>query len=286
MLNRRTVLQLAIAGTLGRIGPAPAALPAAAELGNDPALLLQAYMRLAGSLDDRLVIWWMDGQRYGVTGARARLLFGMQVGMFHRFFAQPDGTYKLAMFELTYYTDLETGALLETFDNPYTGETNRVRHVRLGPEIRHQTPAGTARPDNALVREYASSMGPAVVNGDDLWIPNAVEASIRFPGERGLEILLNHYTTVHGKLHDALNATLLSAPCTLAFQNVIKWEPFMNMGDHPGHMMSRAAGRKLERVDQLPPGYLEMAERIHPKLIADPRRTLDKLSARLGDDLA
>ena len=56
----------------------------------------------------------------------ATLLFGMKVGMFQRFIREPDGSFRVAMFELTYYTDLKTGRLLETFNNPYTGETNQV----------------------------------------------------------------------------------------------------------------------------------------------------------------
>lgn len=249
----------------------------------DPAELLDAYMRLAGSHDDRLVIWWMDGMRYGVVDARAKLLFGMKVGMFHRFFRQLDGSYKLAMFELTYYTDLETGELLEEFANPYTREIDNVRHVRLGPEIRHQTSRGIARPENPMVTSYRSRLGPALVRGDHLWIPTDVEATIEFPKPTAPSILLNHYTTVHGRLSDARNPALASAPCELNFQNVLKWEPFMRMGNHPGHMMSRAAGRKLESVDELPTEYLSMAERMHGRYIADPIKTLEKLTMQIRE---
>ena len=235
-------------------------------------------MRLAGSLDDRLVIWWMDGMRYGVVDAHARLLFGMKVGMFQRFFREPDGRFRIAMFELTYYTDLDTGELLETFENPYTGEMNKVRHVRLGPEIRYQTATGIARPDNPMVKAYSSGLGPPLVRDGHIWIPLDVEATIEFPKPTAPSIVLNHYTTVHGQLDDALNPVLISAPCELNFQNILKWEPFLHMSDHPGHMMSRAAGRKLESLDGLPDDYLAMAERLHGKYIADPVATLEKLS--------
>ena len=73
-------------------GPAPAPEPD----------LLDTWIRLAAASDERLVIWWMTGQRYGVVDARSTLLYGMQVGIFQRFFAQPDGSWKIAMFELTY----------------------------------------------------------------------------------------------------------------------------------------------------------------------------------------
>jgi hypothetical protein len=247
----------------------------------DPQQLLLAFMRLGASLDDRLVIWWMDGVRYGVVDAKAEALFGMKVGMFHRFFRQADGDYKLAMFELTYYTDLASGELLEEFRNPYTGETNRVSHVRLGPEIRRQTSHGLANPGSPMVQDYRSSLGPAMINGDQLWIPTSVQATIKFPKPTAPEILLNIYTTVQGRLSDAVNPDLLSAPATLAFQNVLKWEPFMRMGDRPGHMMSQASGAKLHSIDELPADYLVCAEAKQPQLIKDPVATLASLTRDL-----
>lgn len=289
MITRRDALRVIAGGAVslsaGFIRPSNAAAERDPGILDKPEELLTAFMRLSGSLDDRLIIWWMEGLRYGVVDARAKLLFGMQVGMFHRFFRQADGSYKFAMFELTYYTDLATGELLEEFENPYTGETNRVSHVRLGPEVRHQTVHGLANPDNPMVHDYNSKLGPALIRGDDIWIPTDVEARIVFPKPTAPEIILNLYTTVHGRLSDALNPELVSAPATLAFQNILKWEPFMHMGDHAGHLMSRAAGRKLESVDDLPGYYLDMAERKHAKFIADPIATLEPLTRNLSSSI-
>ena len=243
---------------------------------SNPDRLLEAYVRLSGAMDDRLVIWWMEGVRYGVINAKAKALYGMKAGLFHRFYRQPDDSYKIAFFELTYYTDLRTGALLEEYDNPYTGKTNRVRHVRLGPEIRLLDTNGLIGPDNPMVREYRSSLGPALQSDDRVWIPTSVEAKIKFPKPTAPEILLNIYTTIQGSVTDAFDEKLLSAPCSLEFHNVLKWEPWMEMGDHPGHLMTTASGQKLESLDQLPEAYLQMAGKIHGKYIADPRKALQR----------
>lgn len=281
-LSRRKLITLLTGLTATALVPKFAAAKGMASELDSPSELLEAYQRLSGSLDDRLVIWWMTGTRYGVVDARSTALYGMEVGMFHRWFRQDDGSFKAAFFELTYYSDPETGELLREFKNPYTGELNEVRHVRLGPEIRHLTVNGLSSPDNPMVQNYYSSLGPAVVNGNNLWIPTSVEATIKFPKPTAPEILLNIYTTVQGRLDDALNKALDSAPCSLEFHNVLKWEPWMQMGDHPGHMMSTASGRKLESLDELPASYRAMAEEVHGKYIADPTAAMAKQLAALG----
>jgi hypothetical protein len=281
MLNRRTLLQnFAASATSMLPWHILTAEPTAGAL-TDPSRLLEAYQRLSGSFDDRLIIWWMSGTRYGVVDAQSTALFGMEVGMFHRWYRQTDGSFKAAFFELTYYTDLETGELLNEFANPYTGKKDKVRHVRLGPEIRTLTTAGLISPDNPMVHDYRSSLGPAVTSADRVWIPTSVEATIEFPKPAAPTILLNIYTTVQGNLADAFNQKLISAPCTVEFHNILKWEPWMQMGDHPGHMMSTASGRKLESPDELPANYIAMAREVHTKYISNPIASLEKYAAQL-----
>ena len=80
----------------------------------------------------------------------------------------------------------------------------------------------------------------------------------------------------------AIDKGIVSGRCTLAFQNTLRWEPFMRMGDRPGHMMSRAAGRKLEAVDALPADYRSIAERMHPRYIENPTARLAKLTQKIS----
>ncbi len=286
-LTRRQLLRTTAGMTLAAVEAGLAQqLPASTRSGDpdDPVDALTAYVKLGAALDDRLTIWWMDGLRYGVVDQRSELMYGMKVALFQRFFAQPDGTYKLAMFELTYYTDLESGELLEEYKNPYTGIVNRVQHVRLGPEIRQATASGSARPENDTNLSYFyTRLGPPLVHGDYIWITTDVQAGIKFPSPKAPRIRLNHYLTLHGQNSAVKDQAVLSAPASLGFHNILTWEPWMRMGDHPGEMMSHAAGRKLERVDELPSDYLAMAHRVHPTYIADPLATLDRRVAEIKE---
>lgn len=288
MLSRRTLLSTAaLSPALLGLTPAGGSEPAAKNKNTElsGARLLNAFMRLAGSQDDRLVIWWFEGIRYGVADASTTALFGMKVGMFHRFFRQADGSYALAMFELTYYTDLSSGELLHEFRNPYTGELNKVRHVRLGPSIRYQSANGQFVPPDPAITEYSSQLGPALTRGEHLWIPTDVTAKIQLPSSKAPKIHINHFTTISGNLVDATNPEIKSAAAMINFQNILRWEPWMRMGDHPGAMMSRAAGLKLESLDELPPEYLAIAHQQHEKLIRDPIATLDKKVGQIKAEL-
>ena len=287
MLTRRDTLRLSAGLSLGlgalavTLGGVAAAAGSGSSSGLDnPQQRLTTFMRLAAALDDRLVIWWMNGIRYGVVDAICRPLHGMQVGMFHQFEKQADGTWRFAVFELTYYTDLESGALLENYANPYTGDTNRVVHVRLGPTIRTQSAAGQTVPPDPAIRDYSSRLSPPIIHGDRIWLRTDVEARIVLPVPKAPEIILNHYTTIGGQLADATDATRASVPADLSFQNIIRWEPWMRMGDRPGHLMSRAIGRKLLAIDELPTGYLAIAQRLHPEYVRDARGILARTVAK------
>ncbi len=81
-MNRRDFL----AGfTAAAICQTAAAVPAQMRLPR--AALLDVWVRLAGATDEKLAIWWMDGLRYGVIAGRSSLLYGMQVGIFQKFFS-------------------------------------------------------------------------------------------------------------------------------------------------------------------------------------------------------
>ena len=245
----------------------------AAPLG--AAELLTPFIKLAGSLDERLVVWWVKGRRYGIVGAQATPLFGMEVGRFCRFFRQANGSFMLAMFELSYYTDTVTGQLLEKFQNPYTGLVNEVMHVARRPDICHYTATGLYVPaDKNRIRCYRGQLEAVSVGIDTIQIESAVSAEMLSPFPRTPSRRINDYTTATGLRSDLQDPRTMSAPAALSYRTVQAWEPWMKMGDRSGHMTGRASGRKLESLAELPPAYLQMARAIHPWLIRDPIETL------------
>ena len=74
IITRRELLAVSGAGALA--AALNAVLPAA-PLG--AADLLTPYIKLAGSLDERLIIWWLKGQRYGTVAAQRWLSFSFVI---------------------------------------------------------------------------------------------------------------------------------------------------------------------------------------------------------------
>ena len=237
--------------------------------------LLATFIKLAGSLDERLIVWWVKGRRYGIVRAQATPLFGMEVGRFCRFFRQANGSFTLAMFELSYHTDMATGRLLERFQNPYTGSVNEVMHVARRPIICQYTATGQFVPaDKNRIRRYRGQLDAVSVSGGTVQIESTVNAEMLSPFPKTPSTCINDYITATGLRSNLQDPSTNSAPAALSYRNVQAWEPWMKMGDRSGYMTAWASGRKIESVAEMPPGYLEMARAVHPWLIRDPIETL------------
>jgi hypothetical protein len=132
--TRRTILAMtggmALAGAASTL--ALAAGPGASGL-ETPAGRLRAFMLMRGALDDRLVIGFVSGRYYGVVDDEMKPLYGVVAATFGRYRPRADGGYDGASYEIPFFTDLETGAPLERWLNPYTGETVAVPQTALPP---------------------------------------------------------------------------------------------------------------------------------------------------------
>jgi hypothetical protein len=256
----------------------PASLLAADQLDlNDPWDRLTALAKLRGNLDGSTVMWWMNGVRYGVVDNVLTPLFGMMVGSFQRMKPLAGKGFELNMLELSYFTDLETGKVIDTFVNPYNGNECQIPEQRLGPFPVLMTPTGVVLPDVPAFGdvELTTRVGPAVVNGDDVWIRD--DSSVKVDSDHPMmgKHIYNELVSYKGKLSDINNPKISSAPAEIMFQSVTSWREWLRAEDVGGHTTARAAGSKISRVEDFPPEYLAAARERHAEIIADPEATLD-----------
>ncbi len=278
-LSRRRLL----GGTVGAMAAftTPFSVHAKGSLGlnlDDPVDRLTALVKLRASLDGGTVMWWMKGVRYGVVDNVIKPLFGMLVGSFQRI-RQVEGVdgFELNMLELSYFTDLETGAVLDTFRNPYNGNMCDVPEQRLGPFPVQMTPTGVVLPKVPAFGdvELTTRVGPAMINGDDVWIRD--DSSVKVDSDHPMmgKHTYNELVTYHGRLSEINDPEVSSASALINFQSVTSWREWLRAEDVGGHTTARATGKKIYRVEDFPAEYQAAARERHGDIFADPEAALD-----------
>ncbi len=258
---------------------------------NDAASVLRTVFRMRGSEDGRIAMGWLKARRYGVVDAEITPLFGMVTGTFSRYRPLADGSIVSTSFELAFYTDLDSGEVLDTFTMPYTGKTVEVPRLMLGPsisttravfhELTETGPSGERTDSEIAMRPLGSTrlerwLGPITVKDGNVWITQAYSAKL-VPGDPKLDkVIYSESVTSQAAHADVLNPDLVTIPSTLSYTGITSWRPWMQMGDHPGQTTSHGVGGKAFDADDLPDDYRAMAERYYPAALNDPGAVLER----------
>ena len=232
---------------------------------------LNACMKMRGALDGRLIAGFCAGTYYGIVDAVATPLFDLLAGAFYVHRARNDGGYDRRYFEVAYFTDPATGVPLDTFANPYTGKTVAVTPFKLGPVPYIVTP-------DAQIVNLSGGRGPGNDDrylpanrvGDDIWIAERVR--IEAPASpRSKRFVYNEFTVAHAPVYEVADSARAFVRANTTTTIVVTWRPWLEMGDLPGHMLlSGGTGRMTDRLDDLPPRYVELGHRLFPEEFADP----------------
>ena len=169
-----------------------------------------------------------------------------------------DNGFRTRTMSAIFYTDIETGQILENFDNPFTGERLPVRQPGLNRSSRRYNKAGMDREPMdrpGLDITQFGEIGPAWIVGDDVWCrgdtgfrgePTNADASL---------VQINDWSTYHGSISEVADRDVTSANATQAFNDINTWPGWLNMGDISGNYVSRGFGRKSWSMDGMPPEW-------------------------------
>ncbi|MDX2221620.1 MAG: DUF1838 family protein [Rhodospirillaceae bacterium] len=255
------------------LGIAPTAAAATVDL-NAPERRMNAVMKLFGATDDRVCFGFVQGLYYGVVDNRMTPLYGVLAAVVNRYAARADGTYDGKTFEVAYFTDWNTGERLETFKNPYTGETVEVPVTRAGPHHIHLGPNGRIiPPGESAGRDVRQAFLPLRVVNDHVWLIEEILAHT--PAADGRPgFTLNSVTNWSGRVADVLDPKQAAVPAEVHYNAMVNWRPWLKMGDRPGFLLGNAAGRTVASIDQLPPNYVALTKKLHPDVFEDPKALL------------
>jgi hypothetical protein len=122
------------------------AMPASALDINSAEDAAEVMMKMRCSLDPKqdVIAWWKGTlfQQEPGPGKAPVALMGFEGYNICRSEKLEDGTWRMLSRELTFYRDLKTGKILETWDNPISGERNTVVDVANDPVNHVQNPPG------------------------------------------------------------------------------------------------------------------------------------------------
>lgn len=280
ILTRRTALELAGAATVAGLVSSPHAARAALDLDKDANAI---YRKLRYRADEGLVFWWIVARKFGQVGTKLDPLFDMQVGSLMRVKNAADGSYDVTSLEIVFYTDIDTGAFLREWKNPYTNEVLPMKHDPLGPTTTKHTPAGDPiRPTElgGSKLEARSLNSAPLVEGDDIWIKHESTATV-FPRDgKGEPFRVNDWSTYHAKLSEVADAKTPFVSSTVHLQEVTSWSRWMNMAEKAGNQTSSGVGRKVKSYAEMPAVWRKLVEEIDPDVAKDPLGVLDRPTAK------
>ncbi len=278
ILSRRAALgAVAGAAATGLAAPAFAGSHGSTlDLSNDDDLLT-ALAKMRGSTDGRLSMGWVIGTRYAVVNSLATPMWGILAGTFSRYQKISDDTYEVKSIEVAYFTDLETGKLKETWDNPFTDTTVELARTRMGPSTFTMTKQKLTIPSpsgEASGMEIEHEFMTPVVVGDDVWITEEIQVDGPPMGPGGSKFAYNEMTTYHSTMSE-LAKDGGAVATSVQYQSLVSFRPWMAFGDIVGHTTGRGGGRHISKVEDFPKYYVELTEKYNADVLDDPIAVLE-----------
>ena len=230
---------------------------------------LTAMIKMRGSLLAEDVPHWYYGTIYAVLPGQAPLPMvnfeGSEIDYYER---QADGSYHGYAATASFFRDTVTGKLIETFDNPITGERNTVRPNTISVRAHYiYTINGYKRSDDPRPIDAAASIADRLhwrEMNDDIWM------TTRRAYPEG--VAMGEHQLIRGSLAELHDPDTVKVYTTAAPTFIAPWLGWMNMRDHPGHTVWTGPAKKLDRVEDYPRELLALMEKNFPeKLTAKPQ---------------
>lgn len=236
------------------------------------------HRKVLYALDDRPVFWWKRGTKYGVVEGNVIPMWNMWVFFVQRVVEHRDDSFDVASLEAVYLTDHETNQPLESYTNPYTGETLSLPGQVMGPETITFDKDGGPAEKSALPGiniERTHKLGPVTIAGEDVWL--SIDSSAIVTRENDSRpFRVNDLETFSADLMDVLDPSQLSVSAQATLHLISSWQGWLNMGDRPGSQVTRLIAKKAFDVANIAPELLALLGQRHPEIVADPIAALNR----------
>ena len=274
MSDRKVSRRAAAGWALGATGLGLAGLttgvPAAAKakipdtLPTDPKGILEAMVRIYGSSGPKRVTWKTRIKVYAVQQGGVVPLVGLRGSESGWWTKKDDSTWIRYSSTLSFFEDLETGKFIDEFRNPLNGHVSKVgvsfiRHK----EGEYFTTMGEYY--GSMKKAFPDSYPEEPLHAD--WDMDA--GIVRMRGTSNFPPILKQPTKENATLcvraAELFDPRVETPTSTVTGWNIRPWEPWLGMGDAPGHVIWHFDGVKLTDAELLDKDYLERA-RAHTPL--------------------
>ncbi|MCY4476825.1 MAG: DUF1838 family protein [Gammaproteobacteria bacterium] len=290
MSTRRQVLKGLALTSFGLAGYSPArAADSMAAGGLDlgtPASLMRALVRMRGSLDERIAYIWLRGIRYTLVDGEALPMCAYLGGSITRYRRLSDEMYEFLIYEISYYTDIESGEILETLRMPYTDREVSVPLYRSGPgrhvimmandeELEWSRESTTSEelarqiaPDAKIF--YSFRVRPSQAFGGNVWIrsDSFTRVAPYDPGEKTM--FYKEAITYRAREADLAEPDAPQVDATISFAIATAWRPWMEMEGVDGHTVADGFGGKVFDIGEMPEDFVRFTAAHHPDVLKDP----------------
>ena len=295
MKTRRQVLKGLALTSFGLAGyrPGQATGSTAADILDlgTPARLMRALVRMRGSLDERIAFIWLRGIRYTLVDGEALPLCAYLGGSITRYRRLADDMYEFLIYEISYYTDIESGEILNTLRMPYTDREVAVPLYRSGPgrhvimmandeELEWSRESTTSEelakqiaPDAKIF--YSFRVRPSLAFGSNVWIrsDSFTRVAPYDPSEKVM--FYKESITYQARESDLAEPDAPQVDATISFAIATAWRPWMEMGDIDGHTVADGFGGKVFDIGDMPEDFVRFTAAHHPDVMDDPDALLN-----------
>ncbi|MFT7573525.1 MAG: hypothetical protein ACI9JL_004589 [Paracoccaceae bacterium] len=247
--------------------PASAALDLSA-----PENKLDLYVRMRGGVEDgELVLWWWRGNVWGKMNDDIAVNLMVVEGLtFHRLTRTSDTTYEQVSAGRGTFRDVESNAPLETWTNPFNGVVGTPdRVVSLNRET--VSARGPHRELSDRLIAYEGSFDTPIVNSGKVFMTENFVSKVkgRNAGTVGTTSSLTVFTA---DAVDMANDDAVFRPCTMNYQSLGGFRPWMGLDNSKGMISWQVYGQKLQgNTASAPDDIKSWVEREYPGFLDDPK---------------
>jgi hypothetical protein len=244
-----------------------------------------AMAKLAADLDlSRTKHGWYEGVLIGVApGGASRDLVGVKGMSSQRLVKLPGRPGWLVLQkEVGFFTDLDTGRVLDVWRNPYTNEDVEPFHIAnpavnrpIEPVVRdtrfYDTVAGSEPQERPFVLDWRTAGGRAFVETrSHVWARNPLDPAVWVRESAGPFVQVTDAMSYGVALADLQDPARTSAPYWGHWVHWRPWQPWMLMGTAPGGCLYSATTGSASSIDELPQHIVEVTRERAPEFLVVP----------------